>query len=68
VLGHPAALRVLGLGEDRFRQWKRRELACALDDALPCPRTFPNRLRREERSAMRDLVRRALPASAQELG
>lgn len=56
VLGKRSALRLIGLSDDRFRAWKRRELTCALDDAPPCPRSFPSRLTRDERASVRDLV------------
>lgn len=48
--------RLIGLTDGRLRAWRRRELDCALDDATPCPRSFPNRLTRGERASIRDLV------------
>jgi putative transposase len=57
VFGRRAALRIVGLtDDDRARQWKKRELVCTLDDLPPCPRTFPSRLTRDERNAVRELV------------
>ena len=56
VLGRDAALRILGLTVGRMREWSRREIRCALEDAPPCPRSVPGRLTRDERSTVRDMV------------
>ncbi|UJR83202.1 Hypothetical protein I5071_52680 [Sandaracinus amylolyticus] len=56
TLGRATALRVIGLDADRARVWRRRALACALDDAPPCPRAQPSRMTRDELAEMRDLV------------
>ncbi|MFK7991242.1 MAG: DDE-type integrase/transposase/recombinase [Sandaracinaceae bacterium] len=56
AIGRSAALRIVGLTPARAGAWSRRERACALDDAPPCPRTVPGRLTRDERGAIRDLV------------
>ncbi|MFK7991378.1 MAG: transposase [Sandaracinaceae bacterium] len=56
TIGRSAALRILGLTPARAMQWSRRERACALEDAPPCPRTVPGRLTRDERGDIRDLV------------
>jgi putative transposase len=39
-----AVLRFLQLSPSRFHTWRRRQIACALDDQPSCPRTSPHRL------------------------
>ncbi|MFK7991911.1 MAG: hypothetical protein AB8I08_38195, partial [Sandaracinaceae bacterium] len=56
AIGRSAALRIVGLTPARAGAWSRRERACALDDAPPCPPTVSGRLTRDERGAIRDLV------------
>lgn len=56
VVGRASVRRLTGLTDGRLRAWRRRESACALDDAPPCPHTVPHRLTRDERSAIRGLV------------
>lgn len=56
AIGRTATLRVIGLKPARLREWNERSLACALADAPPCPRSVPNRLSRDERGTIRDLV------------
>jgi len=56
VIGRNAALEILGLTSARVRDWNRRELQCALEDARPCPRSVPGQLTLDERRAMRDMV------------
>jgi putative transposase len=49
-------LRFLGMSPSRFHAWRRRQHACALDDASSCPRTSPHRLTRAEVQAIGDMV------------
>ena len=56
TIGRKASLRILGLRPGRIRQWQRAATKCELEDAPPCPRSFPTRLTFEERAAMRDMV------------
>ncbi len=51
-----AVLRFLHLSPSRFHAWRRRQIACALDDRSSCPRTTPHRLTRAEVHAIRDMV------------
>jgi putative transposase len=51
-----AVLRWLHLTPSRFQAWRRRQIACALDDQSSCPRTAPHRLTRAEVHAIRDMV------------
>jgi hypothetical protein len=39
-----AVLRFLDVSPSRFQAWRRRQMACALDDESSCPRTSPHRL------------------------
>jgi hypothetical protein len=39
-----ALLRFLQLSPSRFHAWRRRQLACALDDQSSCPHTSPRQL------------------------
>ena len=55
-IGRKAALKIVGLREGRLRRWQRAETKYELDDAPPCPRSFPTRLTFQERTAMRDMV------------
>ena len=41
-------LRFLHLSPSRFHAWRRRQIACGLDDRSSCPRTTPHRLTRAE--------------------
>ena len=51
-----AVLRLLHLSPSRFRAWRRRQSACALDDESSCPRTSPHRLTPSEVQAIGDMV------------
>src|SRR5262245_56112697 len=51
-----ALLRFLQLSPSRFHAWRRRQLACALDDQSSCPHTSPHRLTSPEVRAIRDMV------------
>lgn len=55
-IGRRAALRVIGLSENRLREWTARAKQCALEDAPPCPRSVPGRLTTKERQTIRDMV------------
>src|SRR5262249_14292310 len=49
-------LRFLHLSPSRFHAWRRRQIACGLDDRSSCPRTTPHRLTRAEVHAIGDMV------------
>jgi putative transposase len=51
-----AVLRFLHLSPSRFHAWRRRQIACALDDRSSCPRTAPHRLTRAEVHAIEGMV------------
>ncbi|MBN2195736.1 MAG: DDE-type integrase/transposase/recombinase, partial [Polyangiaceae bacterium] len=50
------ALRLARFSPSRYQAWRRRSLACTLDDRSPCPRRHPSRLTASERAAMKELV------------
>jgi transposase InsO family protein len=56
VLGRAASLRVLDLTPARLREWKRRQLACELEDVPSCPKQTPQQLTFSERRTIRDYV------------
>ena len=51
-----ALLRLLRLSPSRFHAWRRRRIACALDDQSSCPRTSPHRLTPSEVRVIEDMV------------
>ena len=51
-----AVLRLLRLSPSRFHAWRRRHMACALDDPSSCPRTSPHRLTPSEIRVIKDMV------------
>ena len=51
-----ALLRLLRLSPSRFHAWRRRHMACALDDQSSCPRTSPHRLTPSEIRVIKDMV------------
>ena len=51
-----ALLRLLRLSPSRFHAWRRRHMACALDDPSSCPRTSPHRLTPSEIRVIKDMV------------
>src|SRR5206468_9802143 len=51
-----ALLRLLRLSPSRFHAWRRRRIACALDDQSSCPRTSPHRLTPSEVRGIEDMV------------
>ena len=51
-----ALLRLLRLSPSRFHAWRRRHMACALDDQSSCPRTSPHRLTPVEIRVIKDMV------------
>jgi putative transposase len=51
-----ALLRFLRLFPSRFHAWRRRQLACALDDQSSCPHTSPHRLSPLEVRTSKDMV------------
>src|SRR6516164_1248450 len=51
-----ALLRLLRLSPSRFHAWRRRHMACALDDQSSCPRTSPHRLTPSEICVIKDMV------------
>ena len=51
-----AVLRLLRLSPSRFHAWRRRHMACALDDQSSCPRTSPHRLTPSEIRVIKDMV------------
>jgi len=51
-----ALLRFLRLSPSRFHAWRRRQLACALDDQSSCPHTSPHRLTPPEVRTIKDMV------------
>ena len=61
VLGRSAA-RFVGLSDARFRQWKKREPACALDDSPPVSAHLPRtpHARRARRELVAELAKSAL--------
>src|SRR5262249_9657696 len=50
-----SVLRFLRVSPSRFHAWRRRQIACALDDRSSCPRTAPHRLTRAEVHAIKDM-------------
>jgi transposase InsO family protein len=51
-----AVLQFMRLSPSRFRAWRRRQHACALNDRASCPRMSPHRLTPSEVQAIGDLV------------
>jgi len=51
-----ALLEFLRLSPSRFHAWRRRHIACALDDQSSCPRTAPHRLTPSEIRVIKDMV------------
>ncbi len=49
-------LRFLQVSPSRFHAWRRRQVACALDDQSSCPRTSPHRLTPSEVRIIEDMV------------
>ena len=56
VLSPRGALRILRLSPSRYRQWRRAEQACGLDDQRSCPRSTPTQLTAEEILTMKSMV------------
>src|SRR6516225_6293057 len=51
-----ALLQFLRLSPSRFHAWRRRHIACALDDQSSCPRRAPHRLTPSEIRVIKDMV------------